>query len=817
MAIAAERLVAEVVADTSQAEKGLKDFSDKSEKSSGAMTALKGAVTAFTASAAVGIAGKAVMAASDLNETLSKTGVVFKDQTGTVTGYAQQMADKFGIPKVAVLDAASSFGLLGKAAGITGKPLADMSTGLAGLAADASSFYNVPVDQALADFGSALSGESEPVKKYGVLMNEAAVQTEALALGLVKPVQNTQKLKAAQVNAAAAQAKYSEAVKKHGKNSIEAQKAQVALASAQDKVKAAAEGNLPPLTEGMKVQARASLLTKGLADASGDLSRTQSSVSNRLREVQGRLTNFAADMGQKALPAAASLLEGIINLGTGLQTGAKFIGDHSTLFGILAGVIATILLPKIIAMGVQSTISAAKSSAAWVSTQAKAIASSWAQVGAAARVVAGWVSMGVAAVRSGAQTAAIWLMYKAESAKMAAQFAIAKLSVVGSWVAMAAAATLNAAKQALAWTVGVVQAAARGAAAAAISVARVVAGWVLMGVQSMIQAARMAAAWIVAMGPVGWVIAAVIGLAALIIANWDKIKAFTVAAWSAITAWVASAWASLKAKAVAVFNAIRSFLAGVWNGIKATASSVWNGIKATIGAVWAGIKAVVTGYINTVKAVIGAAWNFVKSITSKAWAAIKMGLSGNIGGIIGLVKGIPGKVLGALGNLGSLLWNSGAKIIQGLADGIRAKARDVINAVGGVLQSARDLLPFSPAKKGPFSGRGWTLYSGRSIPAALAKGMDQRRAQVAKAALGLAQAASPTLGGISAPGVRFGGSSGRAGAQNAAGAVTPDTLSRSGQPSGAQTVVFNTYYPVAEKQSQTVNRSLQKVAALQTA
>jgi hypothetical protein len=158
------------------------------------------------------------------------------------------MADDFGLPKTAVLDAASSFGLLGQAAGVTGKPLADMSTNLTGLAADAMSFYNVPLEQALGDFSSALSGESEPVKKYGVLMNEAAVQTEALAMGIVKPVANTKALAAAQLNAKVAQDAYTKAVEKHGPKSIEAQKAQASLAAAQDKVKAAAKGTVPALT-----------------------------------------------------------------------------------------------------------------------------------------------------------------------------------------------------------------------------------------------------------------------------------------------------------------------------------------------------------------------------------------------------------------------------------------------------------------------------------------------------------------------------------------------------------------------------------------
>lgn len=61
--------------------------------------------------------------------------------------------------------------------------------------------------------------------------------------------------------------------------------------------------------------------------------------------------------------------------------------------------------------------------------------------------------------------------------------------------------------------------------------ALIVSKWVWMGVQSLFQAGRMAAAWLIAMGPVGWVIAAVVGLAAIVIANWDKISSWTRAMW----------------------------------------------------------------------------------------------------------------------------------------------------------------------------------------------------------------------------------------------------------------------------------------------
>jgi hypothetical protein len=95
--------------------------------------------------------------------------------------------------------------------------------------------------------------------------------------------------------------------------------------------------------------------------------------------------------------------------------------------------------------------------------------------------------------------------------------------------------------------------------------------------------------------------------------------------------------------------------------------------------------------------------------------------------------------------------------------------------------------------------------------------MRDRTREVSKAALGLAQSAVPRIGGISGPAMAYGAASGPGRGRSGDTRVTPDTIARPSGPSGSQTVVFNTYYPVAEKQSQTVNRSLQRVAALQTA
>jgi phage-related protein len=106
---------------------------------------------------------------------------------------------------------------------------------------------------------------------------------------------------------------------------------------------------------------------------------------------------------------------------------------------------------------------------------------------------------------------------------------------------------------------------------------------------------------------------------------------------------------------------------------------------------------------------------------------------------------LPGKAVSALGALGSRLFSSGASLLQGFIDGIWSKLSSVKNAVSGVLDSVAGLFPHSPAKEGPFSGRGWVLYSGRAIGEAMAAGVRDRQGLVTAAARDLMAGARDQL------------------------------------------------------------------------
>jgi hypothetical protein len=218
-----------------------------------------------------------VKGASDLAETMSKVEVVFGSASGYVKQFAEGMAADYGSARVELLDAAAGFGLIGKAAGLAQGDAADLAVTFAQLADDASSFYNVPLEDALLTIKSALVGESEPIRRFGVLLNEDAVKAEAFRLGIAKA----------------------------GKE----------------------------VSESGKVMARASLIQKGMADAQGDHARTAGSFANQLREFTGRLYDLGVTVGSIALPALNGFLAVLNPVARGIGFVADVLKKTTDLFG----------------------------------------------------------------------------------------------------------------------------------------------------------------------------------------------------------------------------------------------------------------------------------------------------------------------------------------------------------------------------------------------------------------------------------------------------------------------------------------------------
>lgn len=299
------------------------------------------------------------------------------------------------------------------------------------------------------------------------------------------------------------------------------------------------------------------------------------------------VTTFADFLSTEVGPAITTAADWITNdMMPALKGFGDWFGENKTTITIWASVLGAVLFPIFARIVVELAIQVA----AWVTAGAASIKTAALYIINSYKMVAAWARMGAAAIVSGAQTAYVWLLYRIEAAKSAVAMAVQAAKVVASWVVMQVGAVVNGAKIAAVWTAQIIASAARGAAAMAVQAAKfvvawvvmatgatvnavkmaagwvvgvlipavggviamgiaaasVVASWVLMGVQAMAQAVRMAAAWFIALGPIGWVILAVVGLVALIIANWDKISTFTSEAWTNIVRFVTEAWENIK-------------------------------------------------------------------------------------------------------------------------------------------------------------------------------------------------------------------------------------------------------------------------------
>lgn len=132
--------------------------------------------------------------ASDYEENLNKLDVAFGDQSDSVKAWSNNARDAFGLSKVQATDAASAFGALGKGIGLTESEAAEMSTTLAGLSADLGSYFNVGVAESSKALEGIFTGESEALKKFGVVMTDTNLQQFAEDQGLVwKELDQTEK------------------------------------------------------------------------------------------------------------------------------------------------------------------------------------------------------------------------------------------------------------------------------------------------------------------------------------------------------------------------------------------------------------------------------------------------------------------------------------------------------------------------------------------------------------------------------------------------------------------------------------------------
>lgn len=199
---------------------------------------------------------KSLSFASDLQEATAKSNQVFKSSLSDLNNAVNELTSSYGLNSLQAQQMLSSMGDLFKPLGFAEQDALQLSKTSVKLARDLASFNNLNTEDVLRDIQSALVGQTESVRKYGVVLNEAVIQQEALNAGL------------------------------NPKNLTPAQKSWLVL----------------------------NKIIKDNKDALGDYQRTQNSFANSLRDLQNKAQEFLLPLGQALMEISTPLL----NLGKDL-------------------------------------------------------------------------------------------------------------------------------------------------------------------------------------------------------------------------------------------------------------------------------------------------------------------------------------------------------------------------------------------------------------------------------------------------------------------------------------------------------------------
>jgi hypothetical protein len=248
-------LVVRIVGDNADLDRSIDQSQSKLRAFSDTAQRIGRSLTTFVTLPILGIGTAFVKTASDAEETNSKFNAVFKEQSRAVRDWASTFSESVGRSTTDNLRFLATIQDTLVPLGYQRDAAAEVSKATVQLATDLASFNNLPTEQVVMDIQSALVGNTETLRKYGVVASQSAIVQEALNLGLIDT--------ASELDAAG------------------------------------------------KAQAIYSLLVKGTADAQGDAVRTAGSTANQFRALKATVTDLAISFGNMLLPTVNAAVEWI--------------------------------------------------------------------------------------------------------------------------------------------------------------------------------------------------------------------------------------------------------------------------------------------------------------------------------------------------------------------------------------------------------------------------------------------------------------------------------------------------------------------------
>jgi phage-related minor tail protein len=704
-----------------------------------------------------GIGAAAAKMGSDFVESTNKVDVAFGKSADSVKEFSKTTLDNFGIAAGTSLDMAAGYGDMATSMGLPQAAAAKMSEKLVGLGGDLASFKNIGIAEANTALSSIFTGETESLKKLGIVMTQANLQEFAASKGIKTKIQDMTQSEQVQL-------RYNYVMEK-------TKNAQGDFARTSD----GAANSTRVATESVK-QAAASfglVLAPMIAKAAqylGNLAKSFAGLSEHTKKtiiiileivaaiaplaflISGITTVIGAAVG------AFAVINGVIAvLTTGVAAATPLIGGLAAVIGFIISPVGLVIIAIIALIAIFALL--------WTHCEGfrNFWIGLWEGIKAATKVTVdalvnfftvtipnGWNILVAFFIGIPAWFSGLWTGIKTSTMNI---WNSIKEFFSAVWIGIVSGvmAILNP------FIVGITNVFNSLKAGVAI----IFEGFKLYftGVWNAIK--------LIFLGPI-------LLICDLLTGNFGKAKTDLVKIFTGLQEAFGQIWAGIKLVFTGVVTAIVGFLTlqwngivnittTIWNGLKTFMSGLWEGIKATASNAWNGLKSTVTSICNAIVQGAKDIWNGLisfftglpsklRSIGSNMFTSMRSGVTSTISGVtnaitsgfnnaISFITGLPGKALG---------W--GKDFVQGLIDGITGMIDKVGSAVKGVADKITSFLHFSVPDEGPLTDyESWMP----DFMDGLAKGIANSKSVVTNAIKGLStdmsvgMSLSPEMLGVS--------------------------------------------------------------------
>ena len=171
----------------------------------------------------------------------------------------------------------------------------------------------------------------------------------------------------------------------------------------------------------------------------------------------------------------------------------------------------------------------------------------------------------------------------------------------------------------------------------------------------------------------------------------------------------------------------------------------FSGLASAAAGAFSPVVAMVVQGSNQILTAVSSTLTQLPSIVAGSFGAMTQAISGQMALAVQTVAGACGQMVSAAMSTAGSMFAAGASIGSSFASGIRSMSGLVAAAANDLMAAAHKPIPNSPADEGPFSGKGWVLYSGQSVGDAFAQGITNTTGKVGDAATQMAQTASDAI------------------------------------------------------------------------